>query len=47
LKALYPTHDDYVTKVKAAAADAVTKTFLLAADAATIVAQATAAPIPT
>jgi hypothetical protein len=46
LTQLYPTHDVYVNKVKAAAADAVAKTFLLPADAATIVAQATAAPIP-
>lgn len=46
LKALYPTHDDYVSKVRAAAAAAVTTTFLLPADAKTIVAQAQAASIP-
>jgi hypothetical protein len=46
LASLYPTHDGYVTRVRAAAAAAVAKTFLLPADAATIAAQAQAAPIP-
>ena len=46
LKTLYPTHDEYLSKVRVAAAAAVTTTFLLPADAKTIVAQAQAAPIP-
>jgi hypothetical protein len=46
LRSLYPTHADYVSKVKAAAADAVAKTFLLPADATTIDAQAESAAIP-
>ena len=46
LASLYPTHDGYVTRVRVAAAAAVAKTFLLPADAATIAAQAQAAPIP-
>jgi hypothetical protein len=46
LKTLYPTHDVYVSKVKAAAASAVAKTFLLPGDAAMLIAQAQVAPIP-
>ena len=46
LKQLYPTHDDYVSKVKASAADAVKKGFLLPADEKAIVAEAQAAAIP-
>jgi Alpha/beta hydrolase domain len=46
LKALYPTHADYVGKVTTAANAAVAKTFVLPADAATMIAQAQAAPIP-
>ena len=45
LQALYPTHDAYVAKVKDAAAAAVTKGFLLAADEPTIIAQAKTALI--
>jgi Alpha/beta hydrolase domain len=46
LRTLYPTHAAYVTKVKADASSAVAKGFLLAPDAATIVAIADAAPVP-
>ena len=46
LKQLYPTHDDYVGKVTASAADAVKKGFLLPADEKAIVAEAQAAAIP-
>jgi hypothetical protein len=46
LTRLYPTHADYVQKVKLAATHAVNQRFLLAPDAATIVAAAQAAPVP-
>ena len=46
LKQLYPTHERYVLDVTKAAAEAVVTTFLLPADAKTIVAQAQSAPIP-
>ena len=46
LKALYPTHAAYLNKVKLAAAAAVAATFVLQPDAATMVVQAQAAPIP-
>jgi hypothetical protein len=46
LKSLYPTHTDYVMKVKASAALAVTRRFVLPTDAATMVAAAQAAPVP-
>jgi hypothetical protein len=47
LVALYPTHDDYVDKVTAAADDAVEAGFLLPADRDRIVAEAESAPVPT
>jgi hypothetical protein len=47
LKTLYPTHPDYVNKVKASAASAVHKGFLLPADATIIVDNAEAAHVPT
>ncbi len=46
LLSLYPTHDDYVTKVTAATATAQQAGFILAADAPLIVQEAQAAPIP-
>ena len=46
LQALYPTHADYVAKVKASAAAAVKAGFLLAPDAQEIVDKAQAAPVP-
>jgi hypothetical protein len=46
LKALYPTHDDYVAKVTAAADQAVSKGFLSAGDAPEIIDAAKTAPIP-
>ena len=46
LHRLYPTHDDYVAKVKASAASAVQAGFLLAPDAAEIVRTAESAPVP-
>lgn len=46
LKQLYPTHDDYVNKVKASAAAAVKAGFLLPPDARDIVNKAQAAPVP-
>jgi hypothetical protein len=46
LTMLYPSHDDYVQKVTAAAAAAQQAGFLLAADAPLIVQQAQSAPIP-
>jgi hypothetical protein len=46
LKALYPTHADYVSKVTASAAAAVAATFLLPADETVIVTEAQSAPIP-
>ena len=45
LLSLYPTHDDYVTKVTAATATAQQAGFILAADAPLIVQEAQAAPI--
>jgi hypothetical protein len=47
LKQLYPTHADYVAKVKASAAAAVSAGFLLAPDAQIIDRKAQAAPVPT
>jgi hypothetical protein len=46
LTALYPTHADYVAKVKTSADAAVRAGFLLAPDAQTIDQQAQAAPVP-
>ena len=46
LEQLYPTHADYVNKVKASAAAAVSAGFLLAPDAQLIVRRAQAAPVP-
>ena len=46
LKHLYPTHADYVVRVKAAAAAAVNAGFLLAPDAQTIEQQAQSARVP-
>ena len=46
LLALYPTHDDYVSKVTAATAAAQQAGFVLAADAPLVVQEAQAAPIP-
>jgi hypothetical protein len=46
LKSLYPTHAFYVTKVRSSAALAVAQRFVLPADAATMVAAAQAAPVP-
>jgi hypothetical protein len=46
LRQLYPTHDDYVEKVKAAADADVRTGVLLPADATTIIAEADAADIP-
>ena len=46
LHRLYPTHADYVAKVKASAAAAVEAGFLLAPDAQTIDRRAQAAPVP-
>ena len=46
LMALYPTHDDYVSKVTAATAAAQQAGFILAADAPLVVQEAQAAPIP-
>ena len=43
---LYPTHDDYVQKVTAAADEAVTKGYFLQADRDEVVKEAMAAPIP-
>ena len=46
LMALYPTPDDYVSKVTAATASAQQAGFILAADAPLVVQEAQAAPIP-
>ena len=46
LKQLYPTHADYVNKVRASTARAVKAGFLLPPDAAEIVAKAQSAPVP-
>ncbi len=46
LLALYPTHDDYVSKVTAATAAAQQAGFVLVADAPLIVQEAQAAPVP-
>jgi hypothetical protein len=46
LKQLYPTHADYVAKVKASAAAAVKAGFLMPPDAAEIEQQAEVAPVP-
>ncbi len=46
LLALYPTHDDYVSKVTAATSAAQQAGFILAADAPLVVQEAQAAPIP-
>ncbi len=46
VRSLYPTHADYVAKVKSSATLAVNQRFVLAADAAAMVTQAEAAPIP-
>jgi hypothetical protein len=46
LLALYPTHDEYVSKVTAATAAAQQAGFILAADAPLVVQEAQAAPIP-
>jgi hypothetical protein len=46
LEERYPTHDDYVAKVTAAANDLVSKRLLLPEDAASIIAAANAAAVP-
>lgn len=46
LEERYPTHADYVAKVTAEANDLVSKRLLLPQDAASIIAAATAAPVP-
>jgi hypothetical protein len=46
LLALYPTHDDYVTKVTMATSAAQQAGFILAADAPLVVQEAQAAPVP-
>jgi hypothetical protein len=46
LATLYPNHQDYVAKVTASAASAQQAGFLLAQEAATMVSDATAAPVP-
>jgi hypothetical protein len=46
LAALYPTHDDYVTKMQAATDSAVAAGFLLPSDAAELMAKANASLIP-
>jgi hypothetical protein len=46
LKELYPTHDDYVSKVRASAATAREQGFLLAPEAEAMVSEAEAAAIP-
>jgi hypothetical protein len=46
LSTLYPTHDDYVSKVTAATGSAQKAGFILAADAPAIAAEAQSAPVP-
>jgi hypothetical protein len=46
LLSLYPTHDDYVTKVMAATTAAQQAGFIVAADASLVVQEAQAAPVP-
>jgi hypothetical protein len=46
LMSLYPTHDDYVSRVTAATSSAQQAGFILAADAPLVVQEAQAAPIP-
>lgn len=46
LRALYPTHDDYVTKICAAAQSSVAAGVLLPEDAEILLARAQAAPVP-
>jgi hypothetical protein len=46
LQTLYPTHADYVTKVKASVAAAERAGFLLVPDGAALVSEAQAAPVP-
>ena len=46
LSVLYPTHDDYVSKVTAVTTSAQQAGFVLAADVSAVVAEAQAAPVP-
>jgi len=46
LSMLYPTHDDYVTKVKESASKLLDAGFLLDPEAKVVVAEADAAPVP-
>lgn len=46
LLSLYPTHDDYVTKVMAATTTAQQAGFIVAADVPLVMQEAQAAPVP-